>query len=126
MQKKPPNCCCTCTKSFSFWQVIIIFPCVFFSRLWRTFLRNTLYFLKIRLKYKRVEVKLSATGIIERTEFCMMPLNNYPQESGVRLFRKQPEYPSCLVFIMDFCSLKKTCALISIFCFDYQHEKLLH
>ena len=44
---------------------------------------------------------------IEKKEFCMVLLKNYPQESGVRIFRKQPEYPSCLVFIMDFCSLKK-------------------
>ena len=44
---------------------------------------------------------------IKKMEFYMVPLKNFPQKSGVRLFGKQPEWPSCLAFIPDFCSLKK-------------------
>ena len=62
---------------------------------------------------------------IKKIEFCMVLLKNYSQKSGVRLIGKQPEWPSSLAFIPDFCRLKKTCALMSIFSFDFEHEKML-
>ena len=43
MEKWTLHCCCTCTKILSFCYIILIFSCIFSSRLWRTFLRNTLY-----------------------------------------------------------------------------------
>ena len=44
---------------------------------------------------------------IKKIEFYMIPLKNYPQKSGVRLIGEQPEWPSSLAFVPDFCSLKK-------------------
>ena len=43
LRKNKHWCCWTCTKFLSFCEVIFIFSCILSSRLWRTFLRNTLY-----------------------------------------------------------------------------------
>ena len=49
------QCCRACTKFLSSCYVIFIFSCIFCSRLWRTFLRNTLY------HYNSARVSLART-----------------------------------------------------------------
>ena len=62
---------------------------------------------------------------IKETELYIVPLKNYPQKSVGRLLGKQPEQPSSLAHIPDFCSPKK-CALMKIFSLDFQGEKMPH
>ena len=62
---------------------------------------------------------------IKKIVFYIEPLKNYPQKSVGRLLGKQPEQPSSLAHIPDFCSPKK-CALMKIFSLDFQGEKMPH